>query len=33
MSKTFEIITTNMYAVCIIKGKIYEVKGHKLVEC
>ena len=25
--------TTNMYAVCIIKGKTYEVKGHKLVEC
>ena len=25
--------TTNMYAVCIIKGKTYEVKGRKLVEC
>ena len=25
--------TTNMYAMCIIKGKTYEVKGHKLVEC
>ena len=25
--------TTNMYAVCIVKGKTYEVKGRKLVEC
>ena len=25
--------TTNMYAMCIIKGKTYEVKGRKLVEC
>ena len=25
--------STNMYAMCIIKGKTYEVKGHKLVEC
>ena len=25
--------TTNMYAMCIVKGKTYEVKGHKLVEC
>ena len=24
---------TNMYAVCISKGKTYEVKGHKRVEC
>ena len=41
MSKTFEIIskytsgekTLNMYAMCIVKGKTYEVKGRKLVEC
>ena len=25
--------TTNMYAMCIVKGKTYEVKGRKLVEC
>lgn len=25
--------TTTMYAMCIIKGKTYEVKGRKLVEC
>ena len=25
--------TTNVYAMCIIKGKTYEVKGRKLVEC
>lgn len=25
--------TTNMYAMCIIKSKTYEVKGRKLVEC
>ena len=25
--------TTNMYAVCIVKGKTYEVKGRKLVAC
>ena len=25
--------TTNIYAMCIVKGKTYEVKGCKLVEC
>ena len=24
---------TNMYAMCIVKGKTYEVKGRKLVKC
>lgn len=25
--------TTNMYCACLVAGKLYEVKGKKLVEC